>query len=74
MAPAAREALRSGLQTYDSMVVLNGSVHRLAAEIAVAVASVGHLVASSAVVAEDSGIADCIETKPHRSLLCQPAE
>ena len=69
-----REALQSGLLTYDSMVELKDSVRRLAAAIAVADASVRRLVASSAVVADDSGIVDCIETKPHRSLLGQSVE
>ena len=66
-----REALRFGLRTYDLIAVLKNSVHRLAAGIAVAAASVGYLVASSVVVADGSGIVDCIETKPHRLLLCQ---
>ena len=68
-----REALQFALRTYDLMVVPKDSVHCLAAAIAVAVAFVGHLVASSAVAADDSGIG-CIGTKPPRSLLCQPAE
>lgn len=77
------EELRSGLRTFDSMLVLKDSGYRFAAAIAVAVASVGHLVVSSAVAvagaavavvaaADDSGIVDCIVTNPHRSLLCQP--
>ena len=56
------------------MAVLEDSVHRLAAAIVVPVASVGFLVATSTDVADDSGLADCIEAKPHRSLLPLPVE
>lgn len=74
-----REALQSALRTFDSMVVLRDSMHWLAAGIAVAVAVafVGHLVASSAAAAaavDDSGTVDCIVTKPPRSPLCQRVE
>ena len=75
-----REALQSALRTFDSMVVLRDSMHWLAAGIAVAVAVafVGHLVASSAAAAaaavDDSGIVDCIVTKLPRSPLCQRVE
>ena len=77
MAPAVHEALPSDLLTFGSlvgsMVVLNGLLHRFAAAFAVAVAY-GLLVVSSAVVADDSGVVDCIETRPYRSLTSQRAE
>ena len=69
-----REVLRSDLRTYDSMIEVNDSGHCCAAAFAVAGAFARLLAASSAVVADDSGTVDCTETKPHRSLVCQPAE
>ena len=74
VALAVREVLLAGLQTYDLMTALKGSAKLLAAGIAASGASVGRLVASLAVVADDSGVVDYTETRQHRSLLCQRVE
>ncbi len=66
-----REALQSGLQTYDLRVEPKNLVHRPAGAVAVAVACGRPLVASSAVAADDFGFVDYIETTPPRSRSCQ---
>ena len=74
VALAVREVLLFGLQTYDLMIALKDLLNLLAAGIAASGAFVGRLVVSSAVVADDSGIVDCTETRPPRSLLFQRVE